>query len=133
MHYLINVPARLVVACARVSFSKHVLIITRDKIKMDSITNREIYDWMNETDLKPRTEELEEKIEHFLFEKFEMCSSDLEDPIYESFKSKILGFGRTLRNYTKSSSWKKEQLFKKHKVGSFTFLTVRESRTVLQV
>ena len=94
---------------------------------MDSITNREIYDWMNETDLKPRTEELEEKIEHFLFEKFEMCSSDLEDPIYESFKSKILGFGRTLRNYTKSSS------LKRHSSVCSGDLTENRSKTRLRV
>ena len=91
---------------------------------MDFVTNRAIYEWMVETDLKPRNDELLEKIETFLFEKFQMCSSDLEDKTYDNFKEKILGFRRTLREYTKSRSWKKEQLFRKHKVG-FIFWIIK--------
>ena len=82
---------------------------------MDSYSKSDLLEFMWRNDIKPRDDKLEEKLETYLLQEFDILSHDVED--YKKFHDDVIDFRRNIRTITKKRGWNKENILSKHSVG----------------
>ena len=82
---------------------------------MNSYKKSDLLEYMWDNDLKPKTEDIEKKLETFLLQQFGILSCDVED--YKKFADDVIDFRRNLRAITTQRGWNKKLILRKHSVG----------------
>ena len=90
-------------------------LLPRVNIKMNSYKKSDLLEYMWDNDLKPKTEDIEKKLETFLLQQFGILSCDVED--YKKFADDVIDFRRNLRAITTQRGWNKKLILRKHSVG----------------
>ena len=87
---------------------------------MDSYSKSDLLEFMWRNDIKPRDDKLEEKLETYLLQEFDILSHDVED--YKKFHDDVIDFRRNIRTITKKRGWNKENILSKHSVGRLFYI-----------
>ena len=92
---------------------------------MESVKHRDILEYLQKFDIKPKDKTLVRNVELFLLRKFKLVEHEIEEKAYRKFKTEIFAFRKRLRAIYKRNDYRKEDIVSKHTVRNLQMYQLR--------